>query len=51
MIGTNTALTLVDLAQPPSDKIGWPWTKQSHPVSERMPDGSLSNDSKVCQIQ
>lgn len=36
----NTALTLKDLPPPPPNKIGWPWTEQSEPLPERMPDGS-----------
>jgi glycosyltransferase involved in cell wall biosynthesis len=36
----NTALTLEELPAPPIGKIGWPWTEQSEPLPERMPDGS-----------
>ena len=36
----RSAITLGDLPSPPSDKIGWPWTKGTKPLSERMPDGS-----------
>ena len=36
----RTALTLKDLPPPPADKSGWPWTEQSQPLPERMPDGS-----------
>jgi glycosyltransferase involved in cell wall biosynthesis len=36
----NTALTLKDLPAPPPRKTGWPWTEQSEPLPERMPDGS-----------
>lgn len=36
----NTTLTLKDLPPSPSDKTGWPWTEQSQPLPERMPDGS-----------
>ena len=36
----NTALTLQDLPPPPPDTLGWPWTKQSQPLPERMLDGS-----------
>jgi glycosyltransferase involved in cell wall biosynthesis len=35
----KTALTLEDLPSPPPDKSGWPWTKQSQPLPERMPNG------------
>lgn len=34
------ALTLDDLPAPPPGKVGWPWTEQSEPVGDRMPDGS-----------
>jgi glycosyltransferase involved in cell wall biosynthesis len=33
-------LTLKDLPAPPPGKVGWPWTKQSAPVGDRMPNGS-----------
>lgn len=36
----TTALTLQDLPPPPPDKIGWPWTKQSKPFPQKMPNGS-----------
>lgn len=36
----NTALTLKDLPPAPPGKTGWPWTEQSPPLPERMPDGS-----------
>ncbi len=36
----NTALTLKDLPLPPPDKTGWPWTEQTEPLPDRMPDGS-----------
>jgi glycosyltransferase involved in cell wall biosynthesis len=36
----NTALTLKDLPPPPLGKTGWPWTEQTEPLPERMPDGS-----------
>ncbi|EDX75045.1 glycosyl transferase, group 2 family protein [Coleofasciculus chthonoplastes PCC 7420] len=36
----NTALTLKDLPPPPPGKTGWPWTEQTEPLPERMPDGS-----------
>ncbi|HBB32228.1 MAG TPA: glycosyltransferase [Cyanobacteria bacterium UBA8803] len=36
----NTTVTLEDLPSPPPDKTGWPWTQQSQPLAERMPDGS-----------
>jgi len=31
---------LVDLPPPPAGKTGWPWTEESLPVPDRMPDGS-----------
>jgi glycosyltransferase involved in cell wall biosynthesis len=34
------AFTLKDLPPPPPGKIGWPWTKQSKPLPEKMPNGS-----------
>ncbi len=36
----NTALTLKDLPQPPEGKTGWPWTEQTDPLPDKMPDGS-----------
>ena len=33
-------ITLQDLPTPPPGKTGWPWTEQSQPLPERMPDGS-----------
>lgn len=36
----NTALTLKDLPPPPPGKTGWPWTEQSQPLPERMPNGA-----------
>ncbi len=36
----STPVTLEELAPPPPDKSGWPWTEQSQPLPERMPDGS-----------
>lgn len=36
----NTAITLENLVSPPDGKVGWPWTQQSPPIPERMPDGS-----------
>lgn len=36
----NTALTLKDLPPPPPGKTGWPWTDQTDPLPQRMPDGS-----------
>jgi cellulose synthase/poly-beta-1,6-N-acetylglucosamine synthase-like glycosyltransferase len=36
----TTALTPKDLPPPPPGKSGWPWTQQSRPLPERMPDGS-----------
>jgi len=36
----NTALTLQDLPTPPEGKTGWPWTEQSEPLPDKMPDGS-----------
>jgi glycosyltransferase involved in cell wall biosynthesis len=35
-----TALTIKDLPPPPPGKLGWPWTEQSQPLSDHMPDGS-----------
>lgn len=36
----SNALTLEDLPPPSLDKSGWPWTEQSQPLPDRMPDGS-----------
>ena len=36
----NTTLTLKDLPLPPPEKLEWPWTEQSEPLSERIPDNS-----------
>lgn len=36
----HTVLTLKNLPPPPPGKTGWPWTEQSEPLPERMPDGS-----------
>ena len=36
----NTALTLKDLPPAPEGKTGWPWTEQTEPLPETMPDGS-----------
>jgi glycosyltransferase involved in cell wall biosynthesis len=36
----NTVLTLKDLPTAPEHKIGWPWTEQTEPLPETMPDGS-----------
>lgn len=33
--------TLNELPPPPEGKTGWPWTKESQPLPERMPDGHL----------
>jgi glycosyltransferase involved in cell wall biosynthesis len=35
------SLNIGQLPTPPKDKKGWPWTEESAPVPERMPDGSL----------
>lgn len=35
-----TPLTLEELAPPSPSKSGWPWTEQSQPLPEKMPDGS-----------
>lgn len=35
----TAALTLKDLPEPPPDKIGWPWTTQSKPLPQTMPNG------------
>ncbi len=32
--------TLKDLPLPPSGRTGWPWTEESQPLPETMPDGS-----------
>ncbi|PSR17672.1 glycosyltransferase [filamentous cyanobacterium CCP3] len=39
-IGRQYILTLTDLPKPSSKKSGWPWTKASKPLPERMPNGS-----------
>ncbi|MHC5730609.1 MAG: glycosyltransferase, partial [Nostoc sp.] len=36
----NTVLTLKDLPTPPEGKTGWPWTEQTEPLPDKMPDGS-----------
>jgi glycosyltransferase involved in cell wall biosynthesis len=36
----SNALTLEDLPPPSLGKSGWPWTEQSQPLPDRMPDGS-----------
>ena len=36
----KTALTLKDLPTPPEGKTGWPWTQQTEPLPDKMPDGS-----------
>ncbi|MHC5610276.1 MAG: glycosyltransferase family 2 protein [Nostoc sp.] len=36
----NTGLTLKDLPTPPEGKTGWPWTEQTEPLPDKMPDGS-----------
>ncbi|MEH2361339.1 glycosyltransferase family 2 protein [Nostoc sp.] len=36
----NTILTLKDLPTPPEGKTGWPWTEQTEPFPDKMPDGS-----------
>lgn len=36
----NTALTLKNLPTPPESKTGWPWTEQTDPLPDKMPDGS-----------
>jgi glycosyltransferase involved in cell wall biosynthesis len=33
-------IRLADLPSPPLGKTGWPWTEESPPLPERMPDGS-----------
>ncbi|MFB2921983.1 MULTISPECIES: glycosyltransferase family 2 protein [Aerosakkonema] len=33
-------LTLKDLPAPPPDRTGWPWTEESQPLPQQMPDGS-----------
>ncbi|MDK3157457.1 glycosyltransferase family 2 protein [Kamptonema cortianum] len=35
----RTGLTLKDLPPPSSEKQGWPWTEESSPIPDRMPDG------------
>ena len=40
MLQITQPLTLNDLPAPPPGKIGWPWTEQSEPVGDQMPDGS-----------
>lgn len=40
MQNPNTAITLENLAPAPDGKVGWPWTQQSPPLPEKMPDGS-----------
>ncbi len=32
--------TLAELPPPPPDKTGWPWTEETPPLPESMPDGS-----------
>lgn len=32
--------TLTELSPPPPDKTGWPWTEESEPLPDKMPDGS-----------
>ncbi len=36
----TTSLTLKDLPPPPPEKTGWPWTEETHPLPQQMPDGS-----------
>ncbi len=36
----TTALTLKDLPPPPPGRSGWPWTKQSKALPDKMQDGS-----------
>ena len=36
----QSALTLADLPSPPDGKTGFPWTEQSQPLPDRLPDGS-----------
>ena len=36
----RSALTLADLPSPPDGKTGFPWTGQSQPLPDRLPDGS-----------
>ena len=33
-------LSLEDLPNPPAGKTGFPWTEQSQPLPDRLPDGS-----------
>jgi glycosyltransferase involved in cell wall biosynthesis len=40
MSQTTKALTLNDLPTPRSGKTEWPWTEQSKPLGNQMPDGS-----------
>lgn len=40
MPASNRALALADLPPAPKGKTGWPWTEQSEPVGDQMPDGS-----------
>lgn len=40
MQDNKIALTLSDLPPPPPSKSGWPWTEQTEPLPEWMPDGS-----------
>lgn len=35
-----STVTLEDLPAPPVDKTGWPWTEQTEPLPERMPNDS-----------
>jgi len=34
------SLTMNELPPPPPDKTGWPWTEETPPLPESMPDGS-----------
>ncbi|MBN3946524.1 MAG: glycosyltransferase [Nostoc sp. NMS7] len=36
----NTGLTLKDLPTPPEGRTGWPWTEQTEPLPDKMPDSS-----------
>jgi glycosyltransferase involved in cell wall biosynthesis len=36
----NMPVTLSELPPPPSGKLGWPWTIQSKPFPDKMPDGA-----------
>ncbi|MEA5503459.1 glycosyltransferase family 2 protein [Halotia wernerae UHCC 0503] len=40
MATIKTGYTLKDLPAPPKDKTGWPWTEQTNPLPDKMPDGS-----------